>query len=119
VLQLPLPLQNDCCWYIPLAHETDGPHGVVIGCCWHTPFVHRPVLPHEPVLPQRRCGSKAGVVTPTFEQVPAPFRLHAWQVGQLPAEQQTPSVQCVLAHSLLALHMALGPFWAAQLVPAQ
>jgi hypothetical protein len=33
------------------------------------------------------------VPTPTFEQVPAPFRLHIWQVGQLPVEQQTPSVQ--------------------------
>jgi hypothetical protein len=45
-------------------------------------------------------------MAPTFEHVPAPFRLHIWQFGQLPVEQQTPSVQWLLPHWLSALHEA-------------
>jgi hypothetical protein len=54
------------------------------------------------------------VAAPTFEQVPAPFRLHIWQVGQLPVEQQTPSVQWLLPHWLSALHAAPFAFLATQ-----
>ena len=79
-------------------HETDGPHGVVVACCWHAPFAHSPVLPHEPVFEQRPYGSRAGVLAPTAEQVPAPLRSHIWQVGQLPVVQQTPSVHEPLLH---------------------
>jgi hypothetical protein len=38
VLQLPLPLQYDCGWYVVPEQETAGPHGVVAGCCWQPPF---------------------------------------------------------------------------------
>jgi hypothetical protein len=92
-LHVPPPLQNDCGWYVEPLHETEAPQGVVGSCCWQLPFTHRPVLPHEPVFEHRPYGSTVGVDTPTFEQVPAPLRLQAWQVGQLPVVQQTPSVQ--------------------------
>ena len=42
--------------------------------------------------------------TPTFEHVPAPFRLHIWQVGQLLVVQQTPSVQMPVPHWLSLEH---------------
>jgi hypothetical protein len=73
--------------------ETEAPQGVVCACCWHAPFTHRPVLPHDPVFVQRPWGSTVAPAVPTFEQVPRPFRLHAWQVEQPAVEQQTPSVQ--------------------------
>jgi hypothetical protein len=45
-------------------------------------------------------------MAPTFEHVPAPFRLHIWQVAHVLVEQQTPSVQWELPHWLFALHAA-------------
>jgi hypothetical protein len=53
VLQDPVPLQVDGGWYIPLAHPTAGPHGVVVGCCMHAPFKQKPVLPQGPLFEQR------------------------------------------------------------------
>jgi hypothetical protein len=62
------------------------------------------VLPHASLFEQRPYGSKVAVVVPTFEHVPAPFRLHIWQVGQLLVVQQTPSVQMPLPHWLPVEH---------------
>ena len=55
------------------------------------------------------------MLAPTFEHVPAPFRLHIWQVGQLPVEQQTPSVQWLLPHWLFAPQAAPFAFLGTQL----
>jgi hypothetical protein len=51
--------------------------------------------------------------------VPSPFKLHDWQVGQLPALQQTPSVHAPLTHWLPLAQPAPIPFFATQLPPAQ
>ena len=40
----------------------------------------------------------AVVTGPMTAQLPAPFRLQAWQVPQVPVPQQTPSVQKPLMH---------------------
>lgn len=56
-----------------------------------------------------------GVPTPTLEQVPAPFRLHIWQVPQLSVVQHTPSVQWLLLHWLLALQAPPFPVFSTQL----
>lgn len=53
--------------------------------------------------------------TPTPEQVPAPFRLHIWQVPQLSVVQQTPSVQWLLLHWLLAEQLPPFPIFNTQL----
>jgi hypothetical protein len=89
----------------------------VFGCWAQAPLPSQaPVLPQAPVLEQRPCGS---VTAPTNEHVPAGLRLQAWQVGQLPALQQTPSVQEPLAHWLPAVQPAPRAFLGTQLVPAQ
>jgi hypothetical protein len=98
-------------------HEAVAPHASVVGCCAHAPLpLHAPVLPQGPVLRQRPCGS---VTAPTNEHVPAGLRLQAWQVGQLPALQQTPSVQEPLAHWLAAVQTTPSAFLGTQLVPEQ
>jgi len=48
------------------------------------------------------------------EQVPAPFRLHIWQAPQLSVVQQTPSVQWLLEHWLLAVHAPPFAFFPSQ-----
>ena len=48
-----------------------------------------------------------------------PARLHAWQVPQLPALQQTPSTQKPLLHSPPRSQVAPSSFLATQLVPLQ
>jgi hypothetical protein len=77
------------------------------------------VLPHDPVFEQRACGSAVGDTVPTAEHVPAPFRLHAWQVEQPLVEQQTPSMQLPLAHSLPPPQDTPRPFFAVHVVPEQ
>ena len=44
------------------------------------------------------------------EQVPAPLRLHDWQVPQALALQQTPSVQKPLPHSSSAAQVVARAF---------
>jgi len=44
------------------------------------------------------------------EQVPTVLRLHAWQVPQLLALQQTPSVQKPLPHSSSAAQVVASAF---------
>src|SRR3954470_9020495 len=98
-------------------HETGAPQDSVFGCCAQAPLpLQAPVLPQALLLGQRPCGS---VTVPTNEQVPAGLRLQAWQVGQLPALQQTPSVQKPLTHWLPALQPAPGPCLETQLAPEQ
>ena len=111
---MPAPLQNDCGWYSPLEHDdrrTARRRGRLLLA---RPVAQSPVLPHEPVF-EHRPWDRAGVPAPTFEHVPAPFRLHVWQVAQLPVEQQTPSVQWLLAHWLFAPQAAPFAFLGTQL----
>jgi len=74
-----------------------------------------PVLPQVPLVVQRACGSPAP--SATFEQVPSPFRLQAWQVPQDPVPQQTPSTQLPLPHSCAAAQTAPLALRATQLPP--
>jgi hypothetical protein len=67
---------------------------------------------HDVCGVQRFSGS--GCPLSTFWQLPAvaAFLLHVWQAGQLGTAQHTPSVQALLAHSLLAKQswpLGLGP----------
>src|SRR4051794_3128933 len=98
-------------------HETGDPHGSVLGCCAQAPFPsHAPVLPHAVLLGQRPWGS---ATVPTKAHEPAGLTLQAWQVGQLPALQQTPSVQEPLTHWLPAVQPTPSAFLATQLGTAQ
>jgi hypothetical protein len=86
----------------------------VVCCCVQAPPpLQTPVLPHSPFGAQRPCGSL--VPEPTLEQVPKPFRLHAWQVEQAFVLQQTPSTQLPLAHWLLPPHATPSPLLSTQL----
>jgi hypothetical protein len=71
------------------------------------------VLPQTPLAAQRPCGSADPFET--FAQIPVVLTLHAWQAGQLPVEQQTPSTQLPLPHSFGPLHVAPFAFFATQL----
>jgi hypothetical protein len=53
---------------------------------------HVPSYPHGGLAVQSWCGSAFPVGTGWHEPA-VPGRLHAWQVPQVPAEQQTPSTQ--------------------------
>ena len=55
----------------------------------------------------------------TFEQVPAPFRLHALQAPQLATLQHTPSTQKPLPHWLADVHVMPSPVWLTQVLPLQ
>jgi hypothetical protein len=113
-LQVPLPLQNDGGRYVVPEHEGEMPHVTDAGCCVQLPLpLQAPVFPHSPLEAQRPCGSP--VPEPTLEQVPAPLRLHAWQVVQAFVLQQTPSTQLLLVHWLPALHVPPSAFFAWQL----
>ena len=96
---------------VPL-HDCARPHETVLAACWQLPFPSQ-----KPVLPQGRLAAQLGEsarLTPTFEQVPAPFRLHDWQAWQLELEQQTASTQLPLVHSLPAPQPVPFPFFEAQ-----
>jgi hypothetical protein len=114
-LQTPAPLQNDGGWYIVPLHDTAVPQVTVSGCCVHPPPpLQTPVLPHSPFGAQLP-GSL--IPAPTFEQVPTPFRLQAWQVEQPLVMQQTPSMQLPLLHWLPPLQLMPSPRFAVQLPP--
>ena len=111
-LHVPVPVQNDGGWNVVPVHEIGLPQTVDALRCVQPPFpLHTPVLPHSPFGAQLP-GS--AVLFGTFEQVPAPFRLHAWQAEQLEVVQQTPSVQLPAPHSLGAPHVAPSAFLATQ-----
>jgi hypothetical protein len=69
------------------------PQEVVAGCFLQAPVPsHLPVLPQGGATAQRPCGSCA--LSGTFAHIPAlPVTLHALQVPQVLALQQTPSTQ--------------------------
>ncbi len=60
------------------------------------PPLQVPVLPQVVVTGHWPLG--AATPPPMFEQLPSPFRLQAWQVGQVAVPQQTPLVQKPLMH---------------------
>jgi hypothetical protein len=83
--------------------------------------VHAPAPSHVPVNPQVVVPPHwpAGAVwpAPMFAQVPAAFRLQDWQVPQEAVEQQTPSTQLPLVHSLPATQTTPNAFFGLQLPP--
>ena len=91
------------------------------GWCWR-PARTRPAPSHVPGEPAGRGGrALAGRARtgrpPMFAQVPAAFRLQDWQVPHAAVEQQTPSTQLPLVHSLPAPHTAPRPSSGLQLPP--
>ena len=60
-----------------------------------------PLNPQGGFAVQRACGSPLPAGT-GWQEPAAPVRLHIWQVPQLGAEQQTPSTQLWLSHSVPA-----------------
>jgi hypothetical protein len=114
--QLPLPEQNAGFVWVEPVHDPEA-HWTEDGACWQAPAPsHAPVLPQGGLAVQRPCGSATPV--PTAAQLPAlPPTLQAWQVGQLGLEQQTPSTQLPVPHSLPLKQLAPGPFLGTQLPP--
>jgi hypothetical protein len=55
----------------------------------------------------------------TFEQVPAPLRLHDLQAPQLATLQHTPSTQKPLTHWPPDEHAMPSPVWLTQVLPLQ
>jgi len=102
-------------WVDPL-HELP-PHCIEADASSQVPAPsHAPVLPQGGLAVQRAWGSAAPA--PTLAHMPAlPPTLQAWQVGQLGLEQQTPSTQLPVPHSLPAMQLAPGPFLGTQLPP--
>jgi hypothetical protein len=97
-------LQNDGGWYVVPEHDAVAPQATEAACCVQLPLpLQTPVLPQAPFGAQRLCGSP--LPAPTLVQVPAPVRLHAWQVAQALVLQQTPSTQLPLTHWLPAPHV--------------
>jgi hypothetical protein len=72
------------------------------------------VLPQAPLPPQRLCGSVALL---TALQVPAPFRLQAWQTPHDGVPQQTPSTQLPVLHSWPLPQVSPPDFFGAQEPP--
>jgi hypothetical protein len=97
VVQLPLPEQKVAgVKVVPLQEAL--PHCTLDEACWQAPLpLQAPVLPQVVLVGQRLCGSAP--FAPTLAQVPLPEMLQAWQVGQLPVLQQTPSTQWAPLHS--------------------
>lgn len=64
---------------------------------------HVPLLPHGwlELAPQPPCGSALPATT-GWQEPALPSRLQTWQLPQLPLEQQTPSTQLPLSHSVPA-----------------
>jgi hypothetical protein len=74
--------------------------------------VQVPVFPQGGLAAQRPCGSLRPPVT--LAHVPTPLMLQAWQVPQVPVEQQTPSMQLPLPHSWLLPQEVPRPLSATQ-----
>jgi hypothetical protein len=89
-----------------------APQLVVVGAFRHAPLPsHRPSNPQGGAAVQPPCGSMSSAIT--GRHMPAmPATLHDWQVPQLAVEQQTPSVQLPLSHSLPPAHS-----WPSRLSP--
>jgi hypothetical protein len=115
VPQAPLPLQKAAGVKVVPLQEAD-PHCTDVDAFWQLPPLQRPVLPQVAVTGQRPCGSGAPLVTAW--QVPLPETLQDWQVEQLEAMQQTPSVQWPVPHSWSVAQVAPGEFLGRQLPPA-
>ena len=60
-----------------------------------------PLLPQLPLATHPPCGSMLPAGT-GWQEPAFPERLHTWQLPQLPLEQQTPSTQLPLSHSVPA-----------------
>jgi len=101
-------------WVDPV-HEPDVHMTEVDANSQAPPPSQAPVLPHGGLAVQRACGS--ALPAPTLPQVPLPLTLQDWQVGQLGLEQQTPSTQLPVPHSLPAAQLVPGAFLATQLPP--
>jgi hypothetical protein len=80
------------------------PQLVVAGAFRQAPFPsHWPVNPHGGLGTQPPWGSISSAMTGLH--MPArPVTLHDWQLPQLAAAQQTPSVQWLLSHSAAPPH---------------
>jgi hypothetical protein len=89
-LHVPAPLQKPTGVNVDPVQDA-VPHEVTDGAFWQAPAPSQvPTRPHGGFGTQRPWGSAASSATSL--QVPArPATLQAWQVPQLPVEQQTPS----------------------------
>ena len=84
-------------------------------------WVQAPAPLHTPVLPQGGLGAQPLSAVPAGALAHDPAlapTLHAWQVGQTPTPQQTPSVQKPEPHSFDDPHGMPLPFLGTQLPPA-
>jgi hypothetical protein len=96
-LQLPAAMNVD-----PL-HDA-VPQLVVAAAFWHAPLPsHLPLNPQGGLGAQPPCGSISSAVT-GWHAPPSPATLHDWQLPHAAAEQQTPSTQWPLSHSLAPPH---------------
>jgi hypothetical protein len=97
-LHAPVPEQNDAGWNVAPLHAIDMPQETVDAACWHAPApLQTPVLPHGGA--GGHCPAGAAAPADMNAHIPAlPATLQAWQVGQLPLPQQTPSMQLPLMH---------------------
>jgi hypothetical protein len=78
------------------------PHLVLTGRARHPPeLLHPPA--RQFAVDAIHAGSSVPLGTPAL-QVPEPFKLQRWQVPHAATLQQTPFVQCALAHSVLVVH---------------
>jgi hypothetical protein len=111
-VHVPEPLQCDAGWYVDAVHDAPAPHGALLAASWQPPLpLHAPVLPHGGLAAHWPAG--APVPAGMSAHVPGLLvRLHALHVPQLPALQQTPSVQKSLLHWFAAPHAAPSAFFA-------
>ena len=107
--QPPLPSQCPTGVYVEPLHDAT-PQLVLVGACRQAPLPSQvPMKPHVvlPVQPPWGSTSPEG----TGRHVPAsPVTAHDWQLPQVGAEQQTPSTQLLLSHSVAALHSCPSRF---------
>ncbi len=117
VTQVPDPEQCEAGVKVEPLQDAPGAQVTVLAAWVQAPDpLQVPVLPQVVLIGQRPCGSARPPVT--FPHKPVP-EAQAWQVLQLPVEQQTPSTQLPLPHSLRAAQVVPSPFLGTQLPPAQ
>jgi hypothetical protein len=85
---------------LSLAVQVDGAHNVDDEAGWQLPNPSQPL-----VQVVAEIGQAVSAPTGPALQVPAPFRLQRWQVGQEPVLQQTPLTQLPFAHSAPPLQL--------------